>query len=362
MCAGVVARAWATTLAVSCFLALNGSACRQIVGFDEPKSDAGDHVARALPLLPFVPEKDYAETCERCALDSCSSERDACLADARCLEILRCREQCRDPVCIARCGSFAYLTSAGSVLAHESPLFQNYNDCVSFGRCASECHTGLNWACVEQKPYRWPARPRLAEDSRIDFRVEVIECGSWLGVPSQITAYWGSQDLLASARGSSWGQAELVLPVSETIDGYLEIEPSVPGLGHQIFQTGPVFRATLLSACVFPAGLKPLTPEPGSAAVGFYIFDCLGVNASGVTFELDGAEGTSFYGSSNGEVSTNAQRTELHGFGGFANLRSPPDAVSVVAKRGGTIVARKLVRVRQDWLTVALLWPRSEDD
>jgi hypothetical protein len=153
-----------------------------------------------------------------------------------------------------------------------------------------------------------------------------------------------------------------VLPISATFDGFLEIEPSLPGVGHQIFHTGPVFRGTLLSACVFPAELKPLTPEPGAAAVGIYIFDCLGSKATGVTFELEGAEGTSFYGSTNGQLSTSAQRTELPGFGGFTNLSSPPDAVLVVAKRGGTTVASKLVRVREDSLTVALLWPLSEDE
>jgi hypothetical protein len=168
--------------------------------------------------------------------------------------------------------------------------------------------------------------------------------------------------LLASARDEGWGQTELKLQVLETFDGYLEIEPDTQGFGKQLTYGGPVFRATRSVSVVFPDNTELPSPQPGTAAIAVLAFDCLGVPAPGVTFELEQAVGQHWYTTNRTLPARDATQTELRGSGGISDIPATYDQVALIAKRNGKIVARKLVRVRADWLTLIVLPPRTEDE
>src|SRR5262249_50847705 len=141
--------------------------CRQIVGFEERRPDDGGASPAgetALPRLPFAVESDYREGCERCGAESCRGEREACLADDDCRELLRCRAGCSDPVCLARCGSFDHRDFAlGPIFSQarggENYAFYRYLGCMALANCSSECGWGTNWSCLGSKKYRWPHFP-----------------------------------------------------------------------------------------------------------------------------------------------------------------------------------------------------------
>lgn len=67
----------------------------------------------ALPLLPFKPDLERRDACTACATERCTAQREACLADTECVELLDCRGDCSDPACLSRCGSRAFYDPMG---------------------------------------------------------------------------------------------------------------------------------------------------------------------------------------------------------------------------------------------------------
>jgi hypothetical protein len=83
-----------TATAHSLWLAVALCACS-----NDPKALYAD--APALPLLPFLPDEDRIDDCEACAREQCNAERDACIADPDCADLLDCRGKCNNPACLA---------------------------------------------------------------------------------------------------------------------------------------------------------------------------------------------------------------------------------------------------------------------
>jgi hypothetical protein len=346
---------------IACVIALAAlGACRDIVSFDPPSENVSE--------LPFTPDSDAREMCTQCAADACADERAACLADPRCRRLLECHSQCSDPACRARCGSYATSETPIQSSVHqlhradESERFSLYSECVAEASCRVACGLGVSWSCLDKKAYRWPTRPERDDDEDIALRVDVVEVNDYLGVRAHVSAYASDGTMLASAQTESWGQAELRLQIVETFDGYLEIEPGVQGFGKQLAYSAPVFRSTRSVHVVFEDNAALPSPQPDTAAIGVVAFDCLGVPASGVTFELEQAVGQPWYTSNGTRPTRNATQTELPGSGGISDIPASYDEVTLVAKRNGDVVARRLVRVRANWLTIVGLAPRTEDE
>jgi hypothetical protein len=367
-------------LGLCCAIALVSiAACRQVVGFDKPPRETHDastaESPKPLPLLPFVPEPEYAETCTSCATQMCSAQHQACVDNTQCKEMLRCYggDACSDPLCIARCGSYDLLDyawrSGGPVQGRrgaEVALFSAYQACVSVDNCPTDCGWGLDWGCLDKSPrYRWP--PGLG----VNLKLELLFPEGGL-VSARVSAYatgtatgMGFVNQLPRETGG-WGQVELEFPPGN-FDGFLQIESDAGALYEvrMLDYSGPFFRDTRLSRNVFPVDLRPPSPHAGFAGVIIAATDCIGAPASGITFELEGASGQVYsYAPENPpwSVWVLGANSDVSGVGGFADVSPANTTVTVLAKRGEQTVARRTVYLRENWLTSVILRPLSGDD
>jgi hypothetical protein len=329
--------------------------CRQIVGFDETPPEPAD----GAPFLPFVPAPQYLDACTSCAADKCMTEHQACLDDASCKAMLRCRGACSNPVCIARCGSFDLIDYADSRDAiagrrgAENANFADYHRCVSWYGCRAECGAGLNWDCTARYP--WPNYP---EHNPLSLQLELLdEVGN--GASASVTAYIGQGAITQPAHTAGWGQTELKIPSSASGPAFLQVESDPDALDElrMLDYSGPFFRDTRLSRTVFPVG-HPIFPQSGFAGVLVVATDCLGFTASGITFELDGTSSRADYNF--GDVS-NVENTNKTGMGLFKDV-SANGTITVRARKDEVIVAQQRVELRENWLTSVVLRPLTEDD
>jgi hypothetical protein len=338
--------------------------CRQIVGFDDESSESE---RPALPPLPFIPDPGHAQSCETCATERCSAEREACEDDSVCRALLRCQGTCSNPACRARCGSFVFRDDwswfvAGNFEGEESPLLTNYVSCIGLSECASECNTGRNWDCIEDPTYRWP---RDTDRKYLDaprLRVQIVNFFSGNGVPARVSAIWGPGQSGAAAQAQSdvWGQAELALPPESVFRGFLEVESDERGGFRTLVQGPTIFRPTRWTTYAMPVKYYP--SQPGRASIWVSIYDCLGFVAPGISFESPRATGEIFYSSRDtGSISLDADRTNESGSGGIRELVVDSETYTVIAKRNGKEVARRSVVVRADWATYLSLDPREAE-
>jgi hypothetical protein len=353
----------AITRGVWCALALASTfGCRQIVGFDEPNAEAKP---LALPKLPFIPAPDYAQKCEACARDRCSAERETCEDDAVCRELLRCYGGCSNPACRARCGSFDFRDDVsaiytGGIGGEESPLLSKYLSCVGSFECGDECNTGRNWECNEDPAYRWPTWADQKFPEPVRLRVEFVNWMTGNGVPARVSARWDTSPtgLIDEQESDLWGQTELALP-RDIFTGFLEVETTARGGFRTLVQGPPVFRPTRWKTYAVQSQFV-LPGEPGRAVIALAIYDCLGFPAPGISFEAPRATAEVFY--SVDDVvgfSSEADRTSNEGLGGFRDVRVEAETYTVIARRNGAEVARRIVLVRADWITLVSMSPRE---
>jgi hypothetical protein len=325
--------------------------CRQIVNFDDAKREQPDAGDSAIPLLSFVPDRELADACVACAKDDCAAEHGACLADATCRSLLACRGACSDPVCAARCGSFS-----GIFGMSESAVFERYDGCVASVSCSLECGAGTTWGCLRASSYRWPQR---VEEDPVRLQIELQDPRSGTGVPAKLTARTLDGTFAGTAETRGWGQAELVIPGG--YDVWIDVESSLGDWAPFRTYLGRIFRTTRLSHYTMPNTLQPPAPRPGTSAIAVRITDCMGSPASGVTFELKGATGESWY-SGAGLTVLDGTQTNYFGIGGFADVTPASGLVTVIAWHAGEIVARSRIEVAANRTTAVKLWPLTRDD
>lgn len=335
------------------------ASCRAVVDFDEPTEAAAAQQTR--PLLPFVPEDALAEGCASCAMDGCSEERELCLSDVTCRGLLACRSRCKDPACMARCGSFTRfgggsVSSNGIPTAPESRAYEVYEGCVS-GSCRGPCGIGLNWDCLGSATYRWPRD--LGGD--LPVQLEVLDRRAYAPTPASVEAYGLGDTFLDRGETGAWGQVTLNLNARSTFAGYFTIIPKLDGLVSELYYPGTLFRPTRLAAPILFAP-SPVTPKPGLAGAVFSVRDCLGRQATGVSFQLEELPGDAWYLLAESFVQNKALTTNDSGTGGINNLMPQQDLVYVNAIRADRTVARAGFRLREDSLSLVELWPLSGAD
>ena len=343
--------------------------CRQIVGFDEPSPP--------LPLVPFVPAPEFAETCTSCAAEKCGAQHQACVDDPQCRALLRCYGKCSNPLCMASCGSYdpsdySWVRWNTGLRGAESALLTAYQKCVSVYECPADCGWGLDWGCLDERSqYHWPSQPYV-DDSPIHVKLEVLLIDT--GVSASVGAFFptgtGMDVLVPTSETNAWGQVDLEFPT--VTDPILQIK-STDGSFYEfrvLDYSGPFFRDTRLFRAVFPSDFHSVSPSDAEfAGLIIAVSDCIGAPAVGITFELEGANGHPYKYADTDNYFGTVGPTDRLGAGGFRDVR-PDDGwsaaadkmVTVLAKRGKETVARRTVLLRANWLTSVVLRPLSGDD
>ena len=105
-----------------------------------------------------------------------------------------------------------------------------------------------------------------------------------------------------------------------------------------------------------------MSPHAGFAGVIVAVSDCIGAPATGITLELEGAKGTPYKIHYMGRFDSMDTKTDQLGAGGFADVSPANAPVTVLAKHGEQIVARRRVLLRENWVTSVVLRPLSGDE
>jgi hypothetical protein len=315
------------------------------------------------PPLPFVPAEEFTDSCVRCAKDSCADLAELCMRDATCRAVLTCRARCKDPACIACCGSFMRVGNDFSAdfglptVAEESALFTSYEKCMAVGNCRGSCGTGLNWECVESSAYRWP------KDLRRDLPVqlEVRSAEDFGIVPARVDAYGvGDTEPLDSGETGGWGQLTLNLGARATFNGYFEVVPKDTEFARMLSYSGTLFRPARVSLLGVPAETGAI-PDVDHAVVLLGVSDCLGYPASGVSFSLRGIDSKAAYIDGDESLQLDADSTFESGIGIFPPVMTQGQMVRVDAEQGQRAVARASVLIRGGYITDVNLYPISGD-
>jgi hypothetical protein len=335
-------------------------ACRDIVGFEEAPESGIDLPMQSEPILPFVPADDLRSGCEACARESCGELRETCLGDDVCRDLLQCRSRCGDPVCFARCGSFATfhgnLQVTGYPVGAESPLYASYDDCVASTNCREACGIGLNWECLGNESYRWPKRSAVP----IPVQMSIFNEHTGAATPAGVEASDDADRLLDRGDTGEWGQVELDLRMGNTFAGYFTIVPKLQTLRSVLYYPGTLFRPTRgVVGVIMP--FERNVESPLTAAM-FSIRDCLGYFASGVSFEIDGVVPLAQWSVTSGLSGANNEPTSEVGTTVLDGVAPQPDTVVVRAVRRDRMVARRVIYLRKGVMTRADLWPLSGDE
>ena len=336
-------------------------ACREIVGFDDPDDAARGVEASSAVLLPFVPGPDFKDSCEACARDSCGEARETCLEDGVCRGLFDCSSRCDNPVCFARCGSFATFGGTalfpGDPIGIESLRFGESLGCV-YDSCRDACGFGVTWDCLEDDKYRWP---QTWSDS-LPVQLGIVREGAPYPVAAHVEAFTNADAFLDRGDTGEWGQVELDLSFRTTFYGYFVIVPRIGGLASEIYYPGNLFRPSRGAISVVDASMF-VDPDARDAAAMFSISDCLGYRASGVSFEIEGVQAqSSWVLTSFGALTPGETVTSEFGTAGLLGLPPQEHTVYVRATRRGQTLARRPILLRERFVTRVDLYPRGGDD
>jgi hypothetical protein len=317
--------------------------------------------AEELPELPALPDEDRVPDCERCARDTCSTDRGNCLEDPDCIDELRCKGKCDDPDCLQRCSR---------PRRWSSPWYADYANCV-FGQCAGECNVGDNWQC--EGTYAWQAA--LPDMPRFEVEFWFIAAPTALfgnlpptGVSGTVRACTDdescsdpldSDEVGLNSRVTLTLEAGLLPP--RDFRGYLEIDAV-----QELLYTRPLARAQ-----TFYAGFLRYDPPPPSdrdrPRVDVAVTDCLIApvpNARVTLPRFPEIEALSFQFQNVPEFQE-GPTNEV----GIATLTDLPDSAAdrklvVRATRGEAdeLISERAVWVRPGWTTWVMLGPRARSD
>ena len=319
-----------------------------------------------LPLLPFrTGNPDTDSTCAACAKDACAAQRDYCLQDDDCMNMLACKGKCSDPACLQACAAkFEF-----------SAWFEDLWFCA-LDECSLECNAGENFACVGQ--YNWPVATRSRFPVRLNFNLGLYSTAglrfqSFL-VGAAVRACPSSpctdNNLIDSGRVDATNSVSLDLigDVTGRFPGFLEIEDPRSGFFgvRKIVYPEPLSRAMELGMVLHDSALGQqqtggLFDLQAGASIAIQIRDCLGWGARNVRFELPALPDVKVGHFIDGFV-YGAEFTSV----GAALVPDVPEIARQNPIRGravqvGTdvVVAEAIVEVRSGWITELLMQPRA---
>jgi hypothetical protein len=360
----------ANNVVAGCIAIVAGAtACGQVLGVSdysvappEVTSTGRPDASAEMPIVPAHLSPPIASTCEKCMLQNCVPERNACVASARCRALLSCEAACSDPNCLANCAA-DYPPSLA---------FDDYFGCAfgtTYGKpqskCPSECAAGQDWDCVGK--YDWNGDPTKGTAQFADVRLNDI------GVSNQISSLEGSTIARCtdSVLNTLSGDAGCGNPV--TLDAHNLAHVSLGGndvfaLGTPekyriypppIVRSGPVVLTLLSRGLVDPSlpGIEGFDRSLGT--IGFVQFDCLGVSGSAnIELTAPGATTQRYFWTGFAVLDSKADNGA---FGGFINV---PFAKQVGIKSSGPEGprSRATVMVAPGWITDVLFYPLTTRD
>jgi hypothetical protein len=319
------------------------------------------------PIVPFLPNEAFIESCEACVHDTCEAERDACLEDDACTTQLRCWGECSDPGCREECRARAALDGA-------SPFYEDLESCT-WTDCSAECNALSNYDCAGK--YDWPVNAR--EDGTVPafprFGASVVpgQREDLADATLQVCdAAWGCGLGEASVRFRADLRAEVALPLRSPgiFRGFYELE--YPDRGavtgrYRIFDSprvaGGSFDVLYWSLGVIYA-LLPVTSEP-EGVIGTGAMDCTGQYAAGTSFELVGRDEVEVLHLSGLSVLPNVKESPLGAAFVTGLARGGQDeTVTVRTQAAGkpNVFPDRGVLVSPGWITSVRMWPRSRLD
>jgi hypothetical protein len=269
--------------------------CDVVLGAsDYTVKSPGPDAAVPLGPPPELPADIQMPGCLDCARAACDEERERCLEDAGCMQMLRCNGSCSDPACMASCRD-----------EHGDPaLFSDYFLCV-FGTikegapangCATACGGGESWDCLGR--YSWDARRSKVV---VDLRLVAANADTlnpplngiggaevaWCPEPNAVSALSPDVECYGWTVTDGYGYATLERTDSIAV---FALRSRFANMQSQIY-TRPVRRSGSLEVLVEPAvGLRMLfgpqlaelsgrTVDPTQGIVTANVTDCLGLLA-----------------------------------------------------------------------------------
>lgn len=400
--AALCAQSPACSALENCLSACNGNAaCRSQCTVDKPVVTAAGipaalesclasncEQACGLPCggLAKLAGPDSAEACSACIQSRFCHEAQICAQSAECQRNFLCRENCVTgdcvgacsvaagdvgaPLCLGQCGSTNCITTCSAGPDSGTAQYNNFYGPVS-GQCQEECQAGSNWACVGH--VQWPAAKALTRaltvgligivsgQPRVGVQIKMCSAADVACVTpidQQVTGSGGLARLVDNT-GSLIGKAQ-------GLQGYLdvaspELYPAILYWGFPLTEREgvlgtplPVFSNEEWAAI---PETEHLTIDPTRGHIGIVALDCLGNQASGVTFSARGIDDATTLLYAPGLVPNRSGPTDSTGVGFFVNVPVGNVEVSATPIRIGEVASRFSVFVRAGTMTEISLAP-----
>lgn len=301
-------------------LGVLGVGCSQLIGADEyAVEDHGPHAG----LLSFA-----SEACSECVEASCAELLSVCETSKPCAQLGRCFAEMPGPQHRATCqGRFPEMAALHTELGR----------CM--GRsCSAECGGGSDWSCLGAE-----AETAQPVDSDFELRLkltEIITLAPAQGMAVKVCERVGWTDTECDASLQRVGTTDddgrvafripfRTLGIRQAWDGYLLVDGPDYYPDLRLF-TQPLaadidVMATAISIATQQkiASAYDVEQDPARGMISATLFDCVGIPAPGVRFELEADSATErFYSKGAGLLSRSASVTSPDGIVLFTNVAS----------------------------------------
>jgi len=232
---------------------------------------------------------------------------------------------------------------------------------------------GLDWSCLVQEPAEEPEDLVRAPDSnRLVASLRLLSLRTGVAVPGTVVRACAQADVNCTAPLSEFLPAAeggwVDVPLYPGFNGYFEVrsDTALPSL---VFLARPLSVETSVDTVPFGLVETDILPslsaatgsqqDPMLGLVWLRAFDCQGLPASGVSFNIDRAAASPYYFIGDLPSST-AEATGGSGLGGFVNVQ-PGIAVvgAAVNDTGRALGSSRTLLVRRGWLSGVRIVPAA---
>jgi hypothetical protein len=351
-------------------LCLVGSACQY--DLDQLyKHESGPSINQVpADLIDLWTDDQLSGECKECARGACVDASQECRDDAECLALTTCVAKAKNPAEQNSCR--AQHTAWLREQVAQRDVGGPYHTCVFQNSCAVECGSHEDQTCASTR-YGWPK----ASDETVGLHIQLLEGQASRKVSGARVRACQPENTVECKPLSDWattdGDSVVDLDVSLSLGvftGYLEIEGG--GLYPSLVQFGwPVGRemttrvtvvsesdASFLLNNIIPPIKVPADVTKMRGFIQARAFSCVGVPATDVGFELEGADMYTQDWYTPGAVIypdfTAAGTSEL-GAGGITSV--VPGLRTLLATHAGETIAKILTPVRKDYMTIVFISP-----
>jgi hypothetical protein len=272
--------------------------------------------------------------------------------------------------CASTCAATQCVTDCTAGADSGSTLYSSFYGSIAGGQCQQACDAANNWSCVGVVPF--PAakgRPRVLTLALGGFQGGAPVSGALVTMCNG-----GDPTCAMSIDHAMTDDAGLVQLVDDTgspnggpygLNGLLSVSspalvPTLIYWGfplselHGLFGTPlPVFSPTDLQGLA----LLGVTVDPTRGHVALIATDCLGNQASGVTFSATGIDASTVLRYAAGNSLSATGPTDYHGAAFFFNVPAGPVDIQATPASLGSVSGRQSVVVQAGWITEVSIAP-----